>query len=530
MKKSLMRVLFLGFMIISIIACGDDNKSSTEPDGNKLPVCTINSPGAGAEFIIGTLVNVEVTASDEDGYVALVEIYVDNDLVNVFAEEPYSAVISTDLLQAGNRTIKAIAYDDEGDSKASTVTIKLVEGNLPPTCEIVSPLDNSTFQIGDMIEIEVNAISGDGNIFKVEFYFNENLIYTEYDTPYAYNYDTSNLSEGSYSIKAIVYDDNSETGEDQITINLVEPIPANFDIDWQRVEPNPDASWRSTAISGNGQFIYAASYGTQHGKLYISGDKGEQWIELMPAGDTSQKWNALAVCYTGQNLIIGGAPGRLYHSTNYGQDWVELQLLGNENQHWKSASISDDGSVIVVTTVGKVFVSKNGGIDWNITLQNEFDSYTSSAVSADGQTIYVTRYDNRIFKSINSGDNWSELTQGGSSEWRSIRTSTTGEIVLACSSTKVIFSKNGGSTWSTISPSTESDFYCASMSDDGKLIVAVDYNGKVRFSGNEGLSWEISNLLDGDGFWTNPTISRDKSFCLIPESFYRLFLGEISWQ
>jgi photosystem II stability/assembly factor-like uncharacterized protein len=353
-----------------------------------------------------------------------------------------------------------------------------------------------------------------------------------------HNNETYVLEEGTtYEWKVIIIKKNGQPLQGDVWSFTTEGNgggngDVQLEFDWKRIEPSLMGSWRSTAISGNGQFIYAAAYGTSDGRLYVSGDKGAQWIELMPAGDVTHRWNAIAVCKTGENIIVGGKHGRLYHSTNYGQDWTELQLSGDDNKHWNSASISDDGSVIVVTTIGKVFVSKNSGKDWAAKLANEFESYSSSAISSDGKKIVVTRYDHRVVISNDSGDSWNELANAGSSSWRSVASSTDGNILLVCSNTKILISNNQGTSWTDIKPSNTTDFYAASMSNDGKMIVLVEMDGKVRISGNGGSTWEIQNLIPNavggyaDGKWTNPSVSRDGSFCLVPEAFYRLFIGE----
>ena len=410
-----------------------------------------------------------------------------------------------------------------GDENALAINPTPANGatNVPLTTKLNFEINNPAM---DYYELYIDKKNGSG--------------WTMVTKDLEYNNDTYVLEEGTtYEWKVIIIKKNGQTLQGDVWSFTTEGNAggsgdANIAFDWKRGEPSVWGSWRSTAITGNGQFIFAAAYGTSDGRLYVSGDKGAQWIELLPAGDVSQKWNAIAVCNTGENIIVGGDRGRLFHSTNFGQDWTELQLLGDVEKNWKSAAMSDDGSVIVVTTFGKVFVSKNSGKDWAVKLQNDVDSYTSSAVSSDGKNIVVGRYDHRIFKSSNSGDNWSELTGVGSSSWRSVSSSTDGNILLACSNTKILISKNQGSTWTDIKPSNTSDFYAASMSNDGKVIVLVEINGKARISGDGGSTWEIQNLIPNavggyaDGWWTNPAISRDGSLCLIPEAFYKLFIGE----
>lgn len=531
----------IGFAILAFVFSGCEDNENGDKEVSLAQIATTvatnithNSVIAGG--IISDDGNGEINAKGVCWSTSQNPDITNNKLVNTTDETDFEITINS-LTPNTTYYLKAFATNKAGTAYGNEVSFTtLPEGDENALATNPTPADGATgvslsttlnFDINnpamDYYELYIDKKNGSGWTMVTKDLKDNNAQYVlEQGTTYQWK--VIIVKKNGQALQGDVWSFTTEgnaggNGDDQVAY------------DWKRSEPSLWGSWRSTAITGNGQFIYAAAYGTSDGRLYVSGDKGTQWIELLPAGDVSQKWNAIAVCNTGENIIVGGDRGRLFHSTNFGQDWAELQLLGDAEKNWKSAAMSDDGSVIVVTTFGKVFVSKNSGKDWAVKLQNDVDSYTSSAVSADGKNIFVARYDHRIFKSSNSGDSWSELTGAGSSSWRSLSSSTDGNILLACSNTKILISKNQGSTWTDIKPSNTSDFYAASMSNDGKVIVLVEINGKARISGNGGSTWEIQNLIPNavggyaDGFWTNPAISRDGSLCLIPEAFYKLFIG-----
>jgi DNA-binding beta-propeller fold protein YncE len=88
-----------------------------------------------------------------------------------------------------------------------------------PTIEITNPADNSI--ITGPITIQVNAQSEIG-ISKVEFYINGTKEHedTTGPSPYTYDWNTSSLSNGTYTLKAIAYNVDNKSREDEISIVL----------------------------------------------------------------------------------------------------------------------------------------------------------------------------------------------------------------------------------------------------------------------------------------------------------------------
>lgn len=102
------------------------------------------------------------------------------------------------------------------------------EMNKPPTCEIISPLDNSEIEKGTIITIAVVAEDEDGDIDEVRFYIDEIGVYSKSLFPYNYEWNTSDETVGIHTLRAVARDDEKEESNDEITLTIIE---ANGDSD-----------------------------------------------------------------------------------------------------------------------------------------------------------------------------------------------------------------------------------------------------------------------------------------------------------
>lgn len=93
--------------------------------GGQAPLVEIMNPLDGQVFKIGSTVEIDVDASDPDGSIAKVEIFVDSDLIQIEKNYPYEA--SQLFVLPGTYIITAIAYDNTGLTTTSnkvTITVK----------------------------------------------------------------------------------------------------------------------------------------------------------------------------------------------------------------------------------------------------------------------------------------------------------------------------------------------------------------------------------------------------------------------
>lgn len=88
---------------------------------NQAPTVTILSPTDGQQFAVGDTVVLNAEAADSDGSVAYVEWYENDTLLTTVGSAPYQYTALLDT--AGQRTYRAVAYDNFGVSAEASVTV-----------------------------------------------------------------------------------------------------------------------------------------------------------------------------------------------------------------------------------------------------------------------------------------------------------------------------------------------------------------------------------------------------------------------
>lgn len=108
---------------LMIISCQDKTIPAPHSD-NHVPACTITSPVNNQMFNTTDSIVVMVAASDTDGSIAKVELYIDNVLNGVpKTVAPYNFTLPADTLTPGNHSIRATATDNKGATKNATINI-----------------------------------------------------------------------------------------------------------------------------------------------------------------------------------------------------------------------------------------------------------------------------------------------------------------------------------------------------------------------------------------------------------------------
>jgi photosystem II stability/assembly factor-like uncharacterized protein len=210
-------------------------------------------------------------------------------------------------------------------------------------------------------------------------------------------------------------------------------------------------------------------------------------------------------------------------------------LISNENIYktndWgmriRNMVASSDGNVVLIQTLNGMFISNNGGKDFDQLAENiDFDTRTSPiAISGNGKTIAVsTRFFNTIFNenlgfyqsnflnnkvylvnnnNINTSYEINEIIDL-QDEITSIKISNDGNIIVLASTTGVWKSTNKGDEWDKILKenlvlSTDN----LDMSSDGN---------NIAVSGNDGLTLWLSR--DAGEHWHSHSISVSDNFSL----------------
>ncbi|MEN6444742.1 MAG: S8 family serine peptidase, partial [Candidatus Cloacimonas sp.] len=113
-------------------------------------------------------------------------------------------------------------YTGYGMINANAALNAIVSGM--PTCQITSPANGTSFALNSIITINVNATDSNGSIASVKTYINNILYNTDNAAPYSYNWNTTGLTAGSYTIKAVAKDNSNNETISEISISLIQPV------------------------------------------------------------------------------------------------------------------------------------------------------------------------------------------------------------------------------------------------------------------------------------------------------------------
>jgi hypothetical protein len=165
------------------------------------PSVSINSPASGAEFSVGSSVDVSMSASDNIG-VSSVKLYANNVLKCTDLTSPYTC--SFPMIE-GSVELKATAIDAAGNQTSIVRMIKSkaeTGDTTPPSVSIISPASGSEFSVGSSVSVSMSASDNVG-VSSVKLYANNILKCTDTTSPYSCSFP---MIEGSVELKAIAVD------------------------------------------------------------------------------------------------------------------------------------------------------------------------------------------------------------------------------------------------------------------------------------------------------------------------------------
>jgi hypothetical protein len=244
---------------------------STPPAANKVPTVSFSQPTAGANLAALANPHVVVNATDSDGSIANVRLYVNGTLQHQENNAPYEwglpgqgDTLLTNM-PAGSYTLRAVATDNAGATSEATITIMV--GSTPPppvnkapTVAFVQPAAGANFTAPANPHVVVNATDPDGTVANVKLYVNGAFVRQENIAPYEWGPDPllNNIAAGTYTLRAVATDDDGATGEATTTItvgtSVVKGLKGEYydnqdltNLKLTRVDPTVDFTWNGNA-------------------------------------------------------------------------------------------------------------------------------------------------------------------------------------------------------------------------------------------------------------------------------------------
>ena len=185
----------------------------------------VNNQVIAEDEVLGVTIN----ATDTDGDIENVQLFLNNVLVRTESHAPYEwgadNTSTVDLvleeLTTGTHIIKAIASDNEGNTEEISISITK-EGPISP---FTSPENNDIFIHGDPIDVFLDANLEDPNIDNIQLYAGNRLLGQENFAPYDWlstSYpNLSNIRVGTHSLRAVFTYDDGTVDEKSINITII---------------------------------------------------------------------------------------------------------------------------------------------------------------------------------------------------------------------------------------------------------------------------------------------------------------------
>jgi len=275
---------------------------------NLSPTVSFTLPTSGAIYTAPATLVVSASATDSDGSITSVDLYLNNVLVRQDKISPYNwnetnQDTALSNLANGIYTLKAVATDNLGanSSVERAFTVGTVIDPTIPQLAFTLPINNANS--GKSIIVKVSSTNTAITISNVILYLDGVLVRKESVVPYVWNSTIGgsldavlgNLSSGTHQLKAIATSSTGIKGTATISINVTST--ARLSLENQSEEalitqvssyPNPFSD-KLTVTAGTNNLIYSTKIIGMNGSFFavpviISGSSAEFSTEYLSKG------------------------------------------------------------------------------------------------------------------------------------------------------------------------------------------------------------------------------------------------------
>lgn len=192
---------------------------------NQPPVAQFASPASAIQATIGIPLSLTATASDPDANLAGVYYSVNGVLVDSAFAPPFA--VNWTPANLGLRSVVVTAFDSLGLTGADTIQVNVV-ANQPPVVSWQQPVNQSQVLLLQPVTLAANASDPDGSVTQVQFFVGGALLFTDTQAPFTTTW--TPVVSGNYSLVAIATDDQGETSNAVIAVNVAANLNPLVDI------------------------------------------------------------------------------------------------------------------------------------------------------------------------------------------------------------------------------------------------------------------------------------------------------------
>ena len=254
---------------------------------NDPPTVAITAPLDGG-IVDGTDGTVEVTAdaSDDDGTVMQVEFFVNGTSIGVDLSDVggWSASWDSTLVSDGDYTLSATATDNMGSMRTDSITVTVDNVDDPPAVTLTNPGNGDS--VSGTVAVTADA-SDDGTVTQVEFFVGTTSIGidTTVGDGWSASWDTTLVSDGSYTVTAEAKDDFPQTASHSVGVTVNNTVTSDamyvYSMEFKKQGPNLSitiAIRRDSDGDGNAEEADAAAAGATIARVLLTGPSGETFF------------------------------------------------------------------------------------------------------------------------------------------------------------------------------------------------------------------------------------------------------------
>ncbi len=139
----------------------------------------------------------------------------------------YPVKINPESLRQGKNVIAAEIHMNSPQCDDIRFDLELFANDtapgFPPDIAFAGPPDGAVFQAGEIVPVQLEALSGDGKIDSVSLYVDGKVVGTEHEPPYAFLWPAG--SKGPHRLRAVAVDNRKMQATSFHTVTVVETVP-----------------------------------------------------------------------------------------------------------------------------------------------------------------------------------------------------------------------------------------------------------------------------------------------------------------
>lgn len=265
-------------------------------------------------------------------------------------------------------------------------------------------------------------------------------------------------------------------------VNGTVAMSTNYGVTWAAAPGLPTGAWQQVALSADGRFMYAFTYGAASGSL-------------------------------------------IWWSYNYGSTWTTYH---STIKTWWGLETSSDGQYVAASSTmndGGVHNFKNGVL-LSYFQDASAKNMTKLAISSDAMYQYTCDNSYGIYRSTNRGVSFSQV-YALATTWNGLATSATGKYVVAVCLyvlPGIYMSYDYGKNWTRVISLAKTWNQCA-ISPNGRIIgVIIDAtsSGGIYMSTDYGRTWAVTSAESKSYYGI--------SFCNYGQTFYTAVVNEFIYK